>query len=360
LLLQHIEGARALAHAGHLAFGTMDSWLVWQLTQGALHISDVSNASRTGLLNIHSLQWDSELLTLYNIPSTLLPQIVSSSECYGHSTLFDTPIVISGIAGDQQAALFGQRCWQQGMVKNTYGTGCFMLMNIGSQPVQSAHQLLTTVAWRIGNQTHYALEGSVFMAGALVQWLRDGLALIQTAQDIEALAAQVLDSAGVVIVPAFTGLGAPYWQANARGSIFGLTRGSTPAHIARAALQAIAWQADDVLKAMSADAGVPITQLRVDGGATANALLMQIQADILGVPVLRPPHAEATALGAAYLAGLAVGFWRDLAGIQALSCNHSRYEYVFTPQANQTEVLATQKQAWGRAVRATLAWAADQ
>lgn len=314
-ILQNVIGARAKAKAGELAFGTIDSWLVWNLTGGKVHITDVSNASRTMLYNIHTGAWDDELLKIFGVPRSMLPQVRSSSEVYGDASLLGGTVPIAGIAGDQQAALFGQVCTKPGLVKNTYGTGCFMLMNTGTKPIASKNNLLTTIAWRIGNRTEYALEGSIFIAGAVVQWLRDGLGLIRSSADVEALAASVLDTHGVYLVPAFTGLGAPHWDAYARGAIVGLTRGSTKAHIARAALEGIALQVMDVLKAMQADSGIKLKELRVDGGACANNLLMQMQSDLLGVPVVRPKVTETTALGAAYLAGLAVGYWKNQADI---------------------------------------------
>ena len=310
-ILQHVPGARAKANAGQLAFGTIDSWLVWNLTRGAVHVTDVSNASRTMLLNLKTGEWDEELLKLFGVPRSVLPEVRSSSEVYGEAQIFSQPIPIAGIAGDQQAALFGQVCNQPGMVKNTYGTGCFMLMNTGVKPIGSKNNLLTTIAWRIGNRTEYALEGSIFIAGAVVQWLRDELGIIKTSGEIESLAAEVPDTGGVYLVPAFAGLGAPHWDQYARGIIAGLTRGTKSAHIARAALEGIAYQVMDVLKAMEGDAGIRLKELRVDGGACANNLLMQFQSDMLGVPVVRPKISETTALGAAYLAGLAVGFWKD-------------------------------------------------
>lgn len=312
-ILNNVEGARASAEAGDLAFGTIDSWLVWNLTGGKEHITDVSNASRTLLYNIHTGDWDDELLEILDVPRSMLPEVRSSSEVYGHTTdnLFDTALPVSGIAGDQQAALFGQMCTSEGMVKNTYGTGCFMLMNTGEKAVASENNLLTTVAWKIGGKTHYALEGSIFIAGAVVQWLRDGLGIIKSAPEVEALAESVPDNGGVYIVPAFAGLGAPHWDQYARGIVAGITRGATRAHFARAALEGIAYQVADVLDAMEADSGLKLAQMRVDGGAAANNLLMQFQADVLGVPVLRPKVLETTALGAAYLAGLAVGFWES-------------------------------------------------
>ena len=312
-ILDNIPNARHRAEAGRLAFGTVDSWLVWKLTQGKKHITDVTNASRTLLFNIRAGEWDRELLEALDIPRQLLPEVHSSSEVYAETStdLLATAVPIGGIAGDQHAALFGQMCTTPGMVKNTYGTGCFMLMQTGESPVASRNNLLTTAAWCIDNRTQYALEGSVFIAGAVVQWLRDGLGIITSSSEVETLAASVPGTDGVYLVPAFSGLGAPHWDPYARGALLGLTRGSTAAHIARAALESIAYQSMDVLTAMEADAGIRLTQLRVDGGATVNNLLMQFQADILGVPVVRPKIAETTALGAAYLAGLAVGYWKD-------------------------------------------------
>ncbi|MBM3875805.1 MAG: glycerol kinase GlpK [Verrucomicrobia bacterium] len=310
-ILKHVPGAKARAKRGELAFGTVDSWLVWNLTGGKVHVTDPSNASRTMLFNIHTGDWDDELLALFGVPRAVLPEVRDSSGKYGDATVFSDPVPIAGIAGDQQAALFGQVCSRPGMVKNTYGTGCFMLMNTGTKPIASRNKLLTTVAWRIGGRTEYALEGSIFIAGAAVQWLRDGLGIIKTSRDVEALAASVPDTGGASFVPALAGLGAPHWDPYARGLIAGLTRGTTAAHLARATLEGIAYQVADVLHAMEADAKIKLKELRVDGGACANNLLMQFQADLLGVPVVRPRVAETTALGAAYLAGLAVGFWKD-------------------------------------------------
>jgi glycerol kinase len=310
-MLQNVKGARAKAKAGQLAFGTVDSWLIWNLTGGKVHVTDVTNASRTMLFDIAKCEWDDELLEIFGVPRSMLPEVRSSSEVYGVTSLLGTSVPIAGIAGDQQAALFGQACLKPGMVKNTYGTGCFMLMNTGTKRIASKHNLLTTVAWRIGDRTEYALEGSIFIAGAVVQWLRDGLEFFRSAPEIEAMAAVVEDTGGVYLVPAFAGLGAPHWDPHARGTIVGLTRGTTKAHVARAALEGIALQVMDVLKAMEADAGIKLKELRVDGGASANDLLMQLQADLLNVPVVRPKVLETTALGAAYLAGLAVGFWKN-------------------------------------------------
>ena len=316
-ILDNVSGVRGRADAGKLAFGTVDSWLVWKLTGHARHITDVSNASRTMLFNIHTLQWDDELLRLFGVPASMLPDVRSSSEPYGHvsTSLGIESVPIAGIAGDQQAALFGQMCREPGMSKNTYGTGCFLLQNIGTTPTRSTQQLVTTVAWKIGDRTEYALEGSVFIGGAVVQWIRDGLGLIRTAPEIEPLAASVPDNGGVYLVPAFAGLGAPHWDPYARGTIVGVTRGTTSGHIARAALESIAYQVADLLDAMAADASIALTELRVDGGAASNNTLMQFQADLLGVPVVRPAVTETTALGAAYLAGLAVGFWPSIEAI---------------------------------------------
>jgi glycerol kinase len=312
-LLDNVPGARPKADAGQLAFGTVDAWLLWKLTAGAVHATDVSNASRTMLFNIHTMKWDDELLRLFGVPASLLPEVRSSSEAFGEvaPALGIERMPIAGIAGDQQAALFGQMCRKPGMSKNTYGTGCFLLQNIGDAPTTSHNQLVTTVAWKIGGRTEYALEGSVFIGGAVVQWVRDGLGLVRTAPEIEALATSVPDNGGVYLVPAFAGLGAPHWDPYARGAIVGITRGTTAGHIARAALESIAYQVADLLDAMRADAGIPLAELRADGGASANNSLMQFQADVLGVPVVRPRITETTALGAAYLAGLGVGFWRS-------------------------------------------------
>ena len=316
-LLKNVPGAKAKAKAGKLAFGTIDTWLVWNLTGGRVHATDASNASRTMLFNLKG-DWDDELLALLGVPRAMLPDVRSSSEVYGETTLLGGgSIPIAGIAGDQQAALFGQACTQPGMVKNTYGTGCFMLMNTGTKPIASKNNLLTTVAWRIGNRTEYALEGSIFIAGAVVQWLRDGLGIIKSSSEVESLASQVTDPEGVYLVPAFAGLGAPHWDQYARGIVAGVTRGTTAAHIARAALEGIAFQVADVLRAMQADAKIKLKELRVDGGASANNLLMQFQSNLLGVPVVRPRVTETTALGAAYLAGLAVGYWKDQKQIAA-------------------------------------------
>jgi len=316
-ILDNVPGARARAAAGKLVFGTVDTWLLWKLTAHERHVTDVSNASRTMLFNIHTMQWDEELLRLFDIPAGMLPEVRLSSEVYGEvsSTLGIEQVPIAGIAGDQQAALFGQMCLQPGMSKNTYGTGCFLLQHIGTEPTRSKQQLVTTVAWQIAGRPEYALEGSVFIGGAVVQWIRDGLGFIRSAPDIEALASSVADNGGVYLVPAFAGLGAPHWDAYARGTIVGITRGTSAAHIARAALESIAYQVADLLDAMAIDSGIALKELRVDGGAATNDMLMQFQADLLGVPVVRPAVTETTALGAAYLAGLAVGYWPSVDAI---------------------------------------------
>jgi len=350
-ILENVKGARARAKAGELAFGTVDSWLVWNLTGGKVHVTDASNASRTMLFDISKGEWDDELLKLFGVPRSMLPEARSSSEVYGVTKLLGTPIPIAGIAGDQQAALFGQACTKPGMAKNTYGTGCFMLMNTGTKRIASKNNLLTTVAWRIGDRTEYALEGSIFIAGAVVQWLRDGLEFFRSAAEIEALAAGVSDTGGVYLVPAFAGLGAPHWDQYARGTIVGLTRGSTKAHIARAALEGIVLQVMDVLKAMEADAGIKLKELRVDGGASANDLLMQLQADLLNVPVVRPRVAETTALGAAYLAGLAVGFWKNQADI----ARQWQVDKRFKP-AMKTAARSRITKGWQRALGRAKAW----
>jgi glycerol kinase len=347
-ILQHVKGARARAKAGELAFGTVDSWLVWNLTRGMVHVTDASNASRTMLYDIRKGDWDDQLLEIFGVPRSMLPEVRSSSEVYGETTLLGAPIPIAGIAGDQQAALFGQVCTKPGMVKNTYGTGCFMLMNTGTKPIVSKNNLLTTVAWRIGSRTDYALEGSIFIAGAVVQWLRDGLGIIRSSAEVEALAASVPDTHGVYLVPAFAGLGAPHWDQYARGAIVGLTRGSTRAHIARAALEGIALQVMDVLKAMEADAGIRLKELRVDGGACSNNLLMQLQADLLNCPVVRPKVAETTALGAAYLAGLAVGYWKNQADIAQQWQADRRFKPAMKPAARK-KMAAGWEKALGRA-----------
>ena len=352
-ILDNVAGARDLANKGELIFGTIDTWLVWKLTNGKVHVTDVTNASRTMLFNIHTLQWDTELLKLLNVPISMLPEVKSSSEVYGHTTqLFaHHEIPIAGIAGDQQSALFGQMCTEPGMVKNTYGTGCFMLMHTGEKAVSSKNNLLTTIALQMNGHTYYALEGSVFIGGAVVQWLRDGLHLIRNSSEVEALAKQVEETDGVYLVPAFAGLGAPYWNQHARGTIVGITRGTTSAHIARAALESIAFQSYDLLKAMEADAGIPIAELRVDGGATHNNLLMQFQSDIVNTKVTRPTMVETTALGAAYLAGLAVGFWKDIEELRS----KWQIDQTFLPTAKE-EKRKDWIQGWGRAIKATNNW----
>ena len=352
-LLDHVEGARARADKGALAFGTVDTWLIWKLTGGRVHATDVSNASRTLMFNIHTRDWDDKLLGLLRVPRALLPKVVDSSAICGECDFahFGRRLPIAGIAGDQQAALFGQQCTRSGMVKNTYGTGCFMLMHTGARPVDSHNRLLTTVAWKIGETVEYALEGSVFIAGAAVQWLRDGLGIIRTSGEVEALARSVVDTGGVYLVPAFAGLGAPYWDPHARGTIVGMSRGTTAAHIARATLDSIAYQTADVLEAMHADSGIAVTELRVDGGATQNDLLMQFQADVLGVPVVRPKIYETTALGAAYLAGLAVGFWRNTDALAAQWQLDRRFEPAMSAARR-----AALKAGWIKAVKRSRAW----
>ncbi len=356
-ILDNVDGAREKANNGELCFGTIDSWLLWNLTKGKVHATDVSNASRTMLCNIHTLEWDADLLEIFNIPANMLPEIRSSSEVYGNTQniLSAHNIPIAGIAGDQQSALFGQMCTQPGMVKNTYGTGCFMLMNTGEKPVTSTNNLLTTVAWKVNGITHYALEGSVFIAGAVVQWLRDSLGIIKSSAEVETLASQVVSSEGVYVVPAFAGLGAPHWNQHARGTITGLTRGSTSAHIARAALDSIAYQTMDVLKAMEADSGIAIKELRVDGGATVNNLLMQFQADIMNTVVIRPVITETTALGAAYLAGLAVGYWENMDAIREQWQADKKFD-ASMDEVERTKLLKD----WHRAVKAAKAWADDE
>ena len=336
---------------GRLAFGTIDTWLLWQLTGGRVHATDPSNASRTMLFNLKTGDWDDELLKILGVPRAVLPEVRSSSEIYGETTLFGGTLPIAGIAGDQQAALFGQACTQPGMVKNTFGTGCFMLMNTGTKPVPSKNNLLTTVAWRVGDRTEYALEGSIFIAGAVVQWLRDGLGIIKSSSEVEALAAQVTDPEGVYLVPAFAGLGAPHWDQYARGLVAGVTRGTTAAHIARAALEGIAFQVADVLRAMQADAKIKLKELRVDGGASANNLLMQFQSNLLGVPVVRPKVTETTALGAAYLAGLAVGFWKDQKQIAA----QWQVDRRFTPAMKSADRQKLER-GWQKALARAKAW----
>lgn len=350
-ILKHVKGTRQRAARGELAFGTVDSWLLWKLTNGRVHATDPSNACRTMLFNIHKDQWDHKLLEMFDIPREILPDVRSSSEVFGSTDLFGAEIPVAGIAGDQSAALFGQMCHKPGMVKNTYGTGCFMLMHTGDKPVTSKNNLLTSVAWKINGKTEYALEGSIFIAGAVVQWLRDGLGIIRKSDDIESLAREVPDSGGIVVVPAFAGLGAPHWDAWARGLIIGLTRGTTSAHIARAALESIAFQVSDVLSAMQADTKLRVRELRVDGGASANNLLMQFQADLLDVPVVRPVVQETTALGAAYLAGLAVGFWKNKREIDSQWKADAR----FTSAMKDSERDA-KTQVWRRALERSKAW----
>jgi glycerol kinase len=352
-ILDNVPGAREKADKGQLAFGTVDTWLIWNFSKGKLHVTDVTNASRTMLYNIHTLQWDQELLQLLDIPASMLPEVKSSSEVYGHTEATLTPfnIPIAGIAGDQQAALFGQMCTTPGMVKNTYGTGCFMVLNTGSKAIPSRNNLLTTIAWQINGETTYALEGGIFIGGAVVQWLRDGLGIIRHSADVEKLATSVDSSDGVYLVPAFAGLGAPYWNQYARGTMVGITRGTTAAHIARAALESIALQTMDVLQAMEADAGMNIQELRVDGGATANNHLMQFQADILDTKVVRPRITETTALGAAYLAGLAVGFWDSIDSIS----RQWQVDKTFSP-AMDTGKRNNLTKGWQRAIKAAQAW----
>lgn len=355
-ILDNVEGARKKAEQGKLCFGTVDTWLIWKLTRGKMFITDVSNASRTLLLNIHTQEWDQELLNLFGIPKQMLPEVKQSAEVYGETatTLFSTKIPISGIAGDQQAALFGQMCTEVGMVKNTYGTGCFLLMNTGNKAVYSKNNLLTTIGWKINGETTYALEGSVFVGGAAIQWLRDGLKLIRTAPDVNNLADLVPDSDGVFFVPALTGLGAPYWDPYARGTIIGITRGTTDAHIARATLESIAFQVYDVVKAMEADSGMKSLELRVDGGATASNLLMQIQSDLFNFSITRPKTLETTALGAAYLAGLAIGYWKDIDEIKKQWVADKRFD----PIANPEKVKYMLK-GWHKAVSRAKSWAKE-
>lgn len=351
-ILDNVEGARERAEKGELVFGTVDTWITWQLTRGEVHVTDVSNASRTMLYNINTLEWDEELLRLFEIPKSMLPRVASSSEVYGHTktTIFASKVPIAGIAGDQQAALFGQMCVEPGMVKNTYGTGCFILMNTGNKPVVSKNNLVTTIGWQINGKTTYALEGSIFVGGAIVQWLRDGLGIIKSSSEIEALATQVPDSGDVYFVPALTGLGAPYWDQYARGTIVGISRGTTAAHIARAALEGIAYQTMDVINAMILDAGVGLKELRVDGGASRNNLLMQFQSNVLGQPVIRPKTTETTALGAAYLAGLAVGFWENIEEVQKQWEVDTRFE------ADKTIDMHLAKKKWSNAIYRSQNW----
>lgn len=352
-ILDNIDGARQKAERGNLLFGTVDSWLIWKMTDGQKHLTDITNASRTLLYNIHQLDWDEDLLEILDIPRSMLPEVKSSSEVYGHTAgnIFAAEIPIAGMAGDQQAALFGQMCNQKGMAKNTYGTGCFMLMNTGQQPIKSQNKLLTTVAWQINGTTEYALEGSVFIGGAVVQWLRDGLGIINDSSEIEQLASQADSSDGIYLVPAFSGLGAPHWDPHARGTITGITRGTDGSHIARAALEAIAFQSADLLKAMVADSGINLKELRVDGGASVNKLLMQFQADILGVPVIRPNVTETTALGAAYLAGLGVGFWDDISSI----ASQWKANTTFSPNMDDKKI-QDHYAGWHRAVERAKGW----
>ena len=352
-ILDNVKGARKKAEEGKLAFGTVDSWLVWKFTRGSVHATDVSNAGRTMLFNIREQQWDPELLSILGVPQSMLPEVKQCSEIYGETenSLFANKIPIAGIAGDQHAALFGQMCLDKAMVKNTYGTGCFMLMNIGDHFIESKNNLLTTVAWKINGKIQYAFEGSIFIAGAVVQWLRDGLGLVRSSSEIEALALKVNDTGGVYFVPAFAGLGAPYWNPDARGTIVGITRGTTAGHLARAAVESIAYQTRDVLKAMEADAGLGIKELRVDGGATANNLLMQFQADLLNCRVIRPEITETTALGAAYLAGLAIGFWESVESIQQLW----KSEREFIPTSEEIGMKA-KIAGWKKAVHAAQVW----
>ena len=352
-ILDNVEGAREKAEAGDLVLGTIDTWLIWKFTKGDLHVTDVTNACRTLLFNINTMEWDEELLELFDVPKSMLPEVKDSSEVYGHTktTIFASKIPIAGIAGDQMAALFGQMCTKKGMVKNTYGTGCFMLMNIGDKPILSKNNLLTTVAWRINGKTEYALEGSIFIGGAVVQWLRDGLGIINKSEDVEPLAESVESTDGVYFIPAFAGLGAPYWNQKAKGTIFGVTRGTTDAHIARASIEAIAYQTMDILKSMEADSGIDIKELRVDGGASVNETLMQFQADVLDSVTVRPKITETTALGAAYLAGLAVGFWESKEEIQEMWQEDKRFE----PVKPKEDVEAGIK-GWYRAVKALEHW----
>lgn len=355
-ILDNVEGAREKAEAGDLCFGTVDTWLIWKLTRGKMFITDVSNASRTMMFNIRTMDWDDDLLKLFNIPRAILPEVKQSSEVYGETstTLFSTKIPIAGVAGDQQAALFGQMCTKPGMVKNTYGTGCFLLMNTGNEAVYSKNNLLTTVAWKINGEVSYALEGSVFVGGAAIQWLRDGLKIIHDSSEVSTLAETVEDNGGVYFVPALTGLGAPYWDQYARGTIIGVTRGTTDGHIARATLEGIAFQVYDIVKAMEADAETQSTELRVDGGASASNLLMQIQSDLFGFKIIRPKTLETTALGAAYLAGLAVGFWESIDEIQSQWI----IEKEFTPKEDKTKI-DNMVSFWHKAVKRSQAWIED-
>lgn len=350
-ILDNVPGARERAAQGKLRFGNVDSWLVWRLTRGEVHVTDVTNASRTMLFNIHDLRWDEDLLKLLDIPVSMMPEVKSSSEVYGHTktTIFAHEVPISGIAGDQQAALFGQMCIESGAIKNTYGTGCFVMLNTGNKPVVSKNNLLTTIAWKIGKETTYALEGSIYVGGSVVQWLRDGLGIIKSSSEIEELASTVQDSAGVYFVPALTGLAAPYWDQYARGTIVGITRGTTAAHIARAALDGIAFQTHDIALAMAKDMEAPLKELKVDGGASRNNLLMQYQANLLGINVVRPKITETTALGAAYLAGLAVGFWKDIDEVKT----QWQVERVFEP-THDSEEIQQAKKGWEDAIKRTI------
>ena len=350
-ILDNVPGARERAAQGKLRFGNVDSWLVWRLTRGEVHVTDVTNASRTMLFNIHDLRWDEDLLKLLDIPVSMMPEVKSSSEVYGHTktTIFAHEVPISGIAGDQQAALFGQMCIEPGAIKNTYGTGCFVMLNTGNKPVVSKNNLLTTIAWKIGKETTYALEGSIYVGGSVVQWLRDGLGIIKSSSEIEELASTVQDSAGVYFVPALTGLAAPYWDQYARGTIVGITRGTTAAHIARAALDGIAFQTHDIALAMAKDMEAPLKELKVDGGASRNNLLMQYQANLLGINVVRPKITETTALGAAYLAGLAVGFWKDIEEVKT----QWQVERVFEP-THDSEEIQQAKKGWEDAIKRTI------
>lgn len=350
-ILDNVPGARQRAEQGKLRFGNIDTWLIWRLTRGEVHVTDVSNASRTMLFNINTLKWDEDLLKLLDIPTNMMPEVKSSSEIYGHTqtTIFAHEVPISGIAGDQQAALFGQMCIEPGAIKNTYGTGCFVMLNTGEKPVKSENNLLTTIAWKIGNKINYALEGSIYVGGSVVQWLRDGLGCIKSSSEVEELASTVPDSGGVYFVPALTGLAAPYWDQYARGTIIGITRGTTTAHIARAALDGIAFQTYDIALAMAKDMGAPLTELKVDGGASRNNLLMQYQANLLGIKVVRPRITETTALGAAYLAGLAVGFWKNIDEIK----QQWQVERTFEPVADNEEIAAAKK-GWADAISRTL------
>ncbi|MCB0344538.1 MAG: glycerol kinase GlpK [Bdellovibrionales bacterium] len=352
-ILNHVRGSRKLAEAGHLCFGTVDSWLVWKLTDGAVHATDITNASRTMLFNIHSCDWDDELLRIFSVPRSMLPKVVSNSELIGTTAIdsLSTSIPIAGSAGDQQAALVGQMCFEQGMMKNTYGTGCFMVLNTGDKPVPSKHKLLTTIGWKIGEKLAYALEGSIFVAGAAVQWLRDGLEIIRCSEDSEELAVSVGDNGGVYLVPAFTGLGAPHWDPHARGLITGITRGTTQGHIVRATLEGIAYQVADVVEAMQNDAGIQIAELRVDGGATSNNFLMQFQSDILGIPLRRPASVETTARGAALLAGLAVGIWTSIEEVKS----EIDGDTLFSPTM-KAEHVAELKSGWNTALSRAMHW----